>query len=200
MKKKILIIFAFPEKSGLAETLAEYYVRGVKESGKGEVSLINLSEIEFDPILWGGYNTSEPLEKSLREAQKEIKKADHLTFFYPLWWSDMPALLKGFLEKVLLPGFAFRFESEGGIKKLLTGKNARLVVTMHSSPEEYMQMTDGASDKIFSEGILNFCGIKTTGVNHIGPVYKANEQQKNNWFELMKTAGKNDSESDGDNL
>src|SRR3546814_9849412 len=63
--------------------------------------------------------------------------ADHLVILYPLWLGDVPALLKGFLEQILRPGFAIDEGSTGMSAKLLTGRSARIIVTMGMRSEEH---------------------------------------------------------------
>ena len=108
MKNRILVIYAFPETSNFSREYANKYMKGAVE-GENEIKLIDLSKIRFDPVLWGGYNSSQLLEEDLLATQIELIAAKHIIFMYPLWWSGIPALLKGFLERILLPGFAFKF-------------------------------------------------------------------------------------------
>src|SRR3989344_3409524 len=71
------------------------------------------------------------LPASLKPAQADIGWAQHIVLFFPLWLGDMPALLKGFLEQVARPGFAFNTEGSNPFgRKGLTGRSARVVVTM----------------------------------------------------------------------
>jgi len=193
MGRKILIVYAYPEDSGFAETIIEYYTRGLKETDANYL-LLNIAQIKFDPILWGGYNSTQEMEPDIIEAQQHIAWADHLVFAYPMWWGGMPALLKGFIERTFLPGFSFRFLSGGKIEKLLTGKTARLIVTMHMSPKEYIDKMCAAGERMFRDAILNFCGIDDIETNYIGPIYKAGEEQKNSWFSDLQHAGKMDAE------
>src|SRR3546814_16004452 len=65
----------------------------------------------------------------IHKAQADIRWADHLVILYPLWLGDVPALLTGFLEQILRPGFAIDEGSTGMSSKLLTGRYARIIVT-----------------------------------------------------------------------
>ena len=77
-------------------------MQGAGESG-AEVRKLVLAEMEFDLNLSAGYKGKQPLEPDLQEAQELIAWADHLVFVYPNWWGGMPALLKGFIDRVFLP-------------------------------------------------------------------------------------------------
>ena len=67
---------------------------------------LKLGELAFDPILHEGYEQSQVLEPDLLEAQRQIHWAEHLVFVYPVWWGGLPALLQGFFDRALQPGFA----------------------------------------------------------------------------------------------
>ena len=96
-----------------------------------EVREVFLADLRFDPVLHHGYKEIQELETDPVHAQELIKWADHLVFVYPLWWATMPALLKGFLDRTLLPDFAFKYRPNSPFwDKDLTGKTARMIITM----------------------------------------------------------------------
>ncbi len=130
------------------------------EDGGHEVKRIDVAQLEF-PIL----RTKDDFEKgvapdAIKQAQATISWADHLVILYPLWLGSMPALLKAFLEQVLRPGFAFEYQKSGGIaKKLLTGRSARIVVTMGMPAFVYRWVFFAHSLKSLRRNTLWFCGI-----------------------------------------
>ena len=133
-KKKVLIIQGNPDKESFCYALAESYKKGALGS-KADVKEIKIREIEFNPNLSFGYKKRVELEEDLIESQHLIKWADHLVFIYPTWWGTMPALLKGFIDRVFLPGFGFQYRDDSvWWDKLLKGKSARLIVTMDTPP------------------------------------------------------------------
>jgi hypothetical protein len=70
---------------------------------------LRLGQLDFDPSLHEGYRQVQPLEADLLAAQEAILWAEHLVFAYPIWWGGAPALLKGFVDRAFLPGFAFKY-------------------------------------------------------------------------------------------
>lgn len=99
------------------------------------------------------------LEPDLRMMQDKINACDHIVLVYPTWWESVPALLKGFLDRVLTPGFAFRELNFGNYHKLLKGRSAQIITTM-DTPEfiyKYLQKSPGLRTLRIST--LNFCGI-----------------------------------------
>ena len=118
---RTLIFLGHPDNQSFCSSLADAYERGAKEKG-GDVARINLSDLRFNPILHSGYNRIQNLEPDLMEAQRLIKWANHIVFVFPVWWSAPPALMKGFIERVFLPNFAFKFrENSSQWDKLLSG-------------------------------------------------------------------------------
>ena len=128
--KTILILNAHPNKKSFCSALAESYLNGA-QSSNADIKLINLIDLNFDPILKTTNSQDTELEPDILKVQKEISKADHLVFVYPNWWGTYPALLKGFFDRVFTSGFAFRYRTKNPLpEKLLTGKSARVIVTM----------------------------------------------------------------------
>lgn len=176
--KKILIITAYPDHEGFGAHLANSYLEESLQAGHQSI-LLDLSKIEFDPVLRHGYKKGQDLETDLLTAQKNISWADHLVFFFPIWWGGAPAILKGFFDRVLLPGFAFNYTGDYlSPKQLLTGKSARVIATMDSPVIfDYFSLWS-AGVNLVKKATLEFCGIKPIKVNKIGRVRYLNEQQK----------------------
>src|SRR5690606_34891276 len=128
--KHILLILGTPKShNSLSHALAEAYARGARSRGH-IVHILPLGTLRFDPVLHDGFDQSQLLEPDLIEAQRQIHWAEHLVLVYPLWWEGAPALLKGFLERVLQPGFAFRARGPARWEQLLQGRTADLLVTL----------------------------------------------------------------------
>ncbi len=156
--KKILIINGHPDKQSLCSELAFRYKKGADLAG-AECKLVNLADLEFNPSLSNGYRKRTELEPDLLMMQQEILKAEHIVLVYPNWWGTYPALLKGFLDRVLLPGFAFSYrENSILLNKLLSGKTARLIVTMDSPGWYYALFLKSPGHTTMKKGILWFCG------------------------------------------
>ncbi|GIV33847.1 MAG: hypothetical protein KatS3mg031_1382 [Chitinophagales bacterium] len=128
--KKILIINDHPDKESYGFALAGAYKKGAMLSG-AHLKEIIIRELHFNPNLQFGYRKRTALEPDLIEAQEKIKWAEHLVFIYPVWWGSVPAIMKGFVDRVFLPGFAFkRRENSMYWDKLLKNKSARIISTL----------------------------------------------------------------------
>lgn len=188
-KSNILVINGHPDPDSFNAALAAAYAEGATGSG-AEVRSIELSRIAFNPNLSFGYRKRTELEPDLLRAQELIKQADHLVFVYPIWWGAMPALLKGFIDRVFLPGFAFKYRENSSLwDKLLTGKSARLIVTM-DTPSWYNKLFyRSAGHTVMRSNILKFCGISPVRVTEFTPIKSSTRERRIKWLEQTKKLG-----------
>jgi putative NADPH-quinone reductase len=185
--RKILIIDGHPDPdpARFVNALASAYAMGAKDH---QVRHLKLAELEF-PLLRRAADWMEgAAPASIASAQADIAWADHLVILYPLWLGDVPALLKGFLEQVMRPGFALRYREKGFPEKLLKGRSAHIVVTM-GMPAFFYKLFYGAhSVKSLERNILKFVGIRPIARTIIGGV-EASAEQRREWLAKMEALG-----------
>ena len=182
MGKRVLVILGHPSEQSFCAALANEYVESAKRSGH-EVRLLRLGALHFDPVLREGYNQVQPLEPDLLNAQVDITWSEHLVFVYPIWWGGIPALMKGFLDRVLLPGFAFQYRKGKSFPdKLLTGKTAHLLVTMDTPAWYYRWVYRMPGLHQMRKTTLAFCGINTRTTLTFGPVIDSTAKQRDTWL------------------
>ncbi len=188
MKSNILVINGHPDPESFCSALSHSYMEGAGEHA--QIRFIELNRIHFDPVLKFGYRQRTELEKDLLEAQELIRWSDHLVFIYPTWWGSMPALLKGFIDRTFLPGFAFKYRKDSVFwDKLLTGKSAHLIVTT-DTPTWYNKLIyKQAGHIVMKRNILRFCGISPVRVTEIGPIKPSSDRQRSKWLEKVKQLG-----------
>lgn len=174
---RTLIIQSHPDKKSLCHRLADEYEKGAIEKG-GEVRRINLTDLSFNPNLRNGYRLVQNLEQDLIEAQNNIKWANHLVIIYPVWWSSVPAILKGFIDRVFLPGFAFKYrENSSNWDKLLSGRSARLIITS-DAPVWYLYMAYfHPAVNMMKKAVLEFCGVSPVTVSSFGQIRGSSEKR-----------------------
>ena len=192
MSKQILLIQGHPDKSQphFAHALASSYRAGAEEAGYF-VRQINVAELDF-PLLLSQHEWEKGvLPAGLESAQVDIAWAQHIVFFFPLWLGDMPALLKGFLEQVARPGFAFTREVGGSPwgKKALTGRSARVVVTMGMPALVYRWYFRAHSIKSLERNILGFVGIAPVHETLIGLTGDMKASDAAKWLAKLKRLG-----------
>lgn len=188
--KKILIINGHPDKESFCFDLAKEYKNGADSSG-ADCKLINLIDLEFSPILKFGYRKRTELEPDLINIQKEILESNHLVFVYPTWWGTQPALLKGFIDRVFLPKFAFRYRENSLLwDKLLIGKSARLIVTMDTPRWYYNLIYKKPGHNSMKKGILGFCGVKPVKITTMSPIKSSDKLKREKWLKQVRKIGK----------
>lgn len=188
--KKILLIQGHPDKESYCHALAKAYQKGAKEAG-AEVRLIRAGELDFNPNLSFGYRQRTELEPCLRQAQEDISWAEHIVMVYPVWWGSVPAVLKGFIDRVFLPGFAFQ-KRPGSLwwDKLLKGRTARIISTMDQPAWYYRLVYKRPSNNAIKKLTLEFCGIKPVKVTNIGPIKNSKEGFRKKWLEKVEAMGR----------
>ena len=170
--KRILLIQGHPDPKGghLGQALAQAYADGAAEAGH-ELRRVEVAQLEFPLLRSADEWEHAALPAGLQAAQDGIAWAQHLVVFFPLWLGDMPALLKGFLEQVARPGFAFHDDGNGGFgKKGLSGRSARVVVTMGMPALVYRHYYRAHSLKALERNVLGFVGIAPVHETLIGMV------------------------------
>ena len=126
---KILVILGHPRKDSYCAALADAYSRGALEAGV-DVKRLSIADLYFEMNVLVPAPQSQHVEDDIRQAKELILWADHLVFVYPTWWGSVPAMLKAFLDRVLVPGFAFRELQFDAFEKLLAPRTAQLITTM----------------------------------------------------------------------
>ena len=189
--KKIVVISGHPDQESFNSALAKAYVTGAKSTG-AEVSEIIIGELDFDPNLRYGYRKRTELEPDLIQCQETLKWADHIVWVYPVWWGSVPAIMKGFLDRVLLPGFAFK-KREGSVwwDKYFTGKTSRLICTMDQPTWFYKLINRAPSHHAMKKLTMNFIGVKSVKITAIGPLRLSSAEFRQKWLTKIEKLGEN---------
>lgn len=188
--RKIALIQGHPDlrEGRFCRALASTYADAATAAGH-EIRTIEVGREPFDLLRskdeWG----SGPPPAALKTAQDTIAWADHLLIIYPLWLGTMPALLKGFFEQVFRPGFAMDPEPGGRWHKRLTGKSARIVITMGMPTLAYRWYFRAHSLKSLERNILAFVGIKPVRSTLIGMVEQSDARRKR-WLQRLADLGR----------
>ncbi len=185
--RHVLVIDSHPDAQSLTARLAASYAEG---AGEAAVPLV-LRDLDFDLTLRTGYRTPQVLEPDLVRAQELIAWADHVAVFTPLWWGSVPALLKGFFDRTLERGWAFRYKENGMPEGLLAGRTGRLAVTS-DSPRWYLPLVGDSTVKQVRGRTMEFCGIKPTKVTRYADVRGRSEEQVAAWLREAADLGASD--------
>ena len=187
--KKVLIIDGHPNSKSFCAGLAQSYADKSKAAGH-EIQLQNVRDLKFDPNMRQGYSSDQSLEPDLVDAQKKILWADHIVWVYPNWWGSPPALLKGFIDRVLLPGFAFKYVERGFPLGLLKGRSTELIVTLDTPPIIYKFLMGAPGLKVMKNAVLKFCGLKFKGTHLYGPIRGSSPEKRTKWLAELSVVAK----------
>ncbi len=185
-KKRVLVILGHPATNGFSAAIARAYAQSARQAGH-DVREIALGELAFDPSLHQGYQQIQPLEPDLVKAREDILWAQHLVFAYPIWWGSVPAVLKGFLDRCFLPGFAFKYrEGKHFPDKLLAGRTGQLLVTMDTPPWWFRWVWHAPGIHQMKTTTLAFCGVRPVKVMTCGPILGSTDEKRARWLQQAR--------------
>lgn len=179
MQKKTLVINGHPYEKSYVSELFKTFVNNLNPN-KFQIKTIELGRMNFDPVLRYGYSKKMAEDKEIKSSQELLEWADHIVFFYPVWWTSMPGLLKGWLDRVLTPGFAYNMNGFKTIKHL-KGRTAQLFLTS-DGPAIYQRLIPNSPIRLMKKHILGLCGIQVLKSDIIGMVTLPNRENARKKF------------------
>lgn len=177
---KTLIVLAHPNAKSFNSAVVDKIEETLKNKGE-EVVVRELYKMKFEPVLtWQEMDEqrSGTIKEDILAEQKLIDECEHLIFVYPLWWTSLPAILKGYIDRVFAYGYAYAFSEDGNVQGLLKGKKATLITT-YGTPKEIYD-TSGMNDairKTVDTGIFEFCGMEVKEHIFLGGVPMIDENK-----------------------
>jgi NAD(P)H dehydrogenase (quinone) len=183
---RVLMIYAHPNSESFNHAIFENIKRGLEE-GRHKVEVIDLYKEKFNPVLFYDHVkrrrdlAEDPEVAGYRDM---ISQADHLIFIYPIWWYGLPAILKGFIDRVFVSGFAYT--STGKVPKGLFGDKSAWVVYTIDSPSWFVRFfRHNVEWRVMKTAILKYCGIKHTKRLMFANVKKSDPAQRQKWLESV---------------
>lgn len=192
---QVLIVYAHPNPQSFNHAIVEAFSKGLTEAGH-TYEVADLYAINFNPCLSGG-DFAQLMEgktpDDIRVQQEKISQADALVFIHPIWWTAPPAILKGWVDRVLSMGFAYILDEKDGHPIGLL-KNQKVLIINTAGGTEEEAKTFGSTDALKKvEGELRFplCGI--TNIEHVifYNVIMADEATLKGYLEEAENLGKN---------
>lgn len=180
-----LIVLANPSLQSYCSAIRDRILQTVERSGHN-VLVRDLYADGFEPILSAddfAHFLRGKLPKDVLVAQAELRDADVLHLVYPIWWTGMPAIMKGYIDRVFTPGFAYRRKEDGVVEPLLTGKRAMVWNTHGNTREEYEAngMYD-ALGKTSDDGILRYVGIEVLEHSYLAEIRATSVEEREGWL------------------
>ena len=187
---RVLVILGHPSKGSFNHAIANTAVSKLHENNH-EVIYHDLYAEKFDPILAGGESPKDAeLESLIEKHCKEIRGADGIIIIHPNWWGQPPAILKGYIDRVIRAGVAYEFlegdNGEGIPNGLLKAETALVFNTSNTSEERELEVFGDPLETIWKNCIFDLCGVKNFYRKMYRIVVTSNPEERQLWLEDVK--------------
>lgn len=191
---KTLIVFNHPYEKSYCNAILQTVRKALKNSGQ-EHDLIDLDRDKFNPVLnsndlrafvMASHSPEEAikqLDAQVIEYKNRIEKAEHLVFIFPIWWMLMPALTKGFIDKVIFPGIAYEYNKEGQIQSILHNlQKVTVISTMNTPSDVYKARYGNAVERGIIAGVFESMGINNCKWINLDMVKQSDDDKRKAWL------------------
>ncbi|GGH20938.1 NAD(P)H-dependent oxidoreductase [Paenibacillus segetis] len=188
---RVAIVYNHPYEGSYCHAILDSVKRGLYKAGH-EFDLIHLDRDQFNPVMTAedllAFRNKKSIDSQALEYIQRIKAAEHLVFIFPIWWELMPALLKGFIDKVIFPGETYDYTSSGyGMVTLLNNLKSTTVITTMNTPSIMYKLTYGnAIKKSLIRGTLKKSGIKNVKWLSLNMVKSSSSEKRTKWLEKIE--------------
>jgi NAD(P)H dehydrogenase (quinone) len=187
---KISVILAHPDRGSFNHAIAQSAVERIEKNGHG-VYFHDLYDEDFDPLLTGEeINRDVSLPRAIREHCEEIREAEGIIIVHPNWWGQPPAILKGWIDRVIRPGVAYEFlegdSGEGIPNGLLRAKAVIVFNTSNTEPERETSVFGDPLETIWRNCVFGLCGVNIFHRRTFSIVITSTEVQRRQWLGEVK--------------
>ena len=191
---RTLVIFNHPYDDSFCNAILKSCTNGLAQAHK-EIDVIHLDKEKFNPVMTEqelkafaiAHTQPQEAEKLLSpqvlDYAKRIKHAEQLVFIFPIWWMLMPALTKGFIDKVFLPGIAYRYNEKDEMEGLLRNiKQVTVITTMGAPGNYYEEKINNAVWKALEEGTFKSIGIDNCKWINFSNIKNTTKKERIKWL------------------
>jgi len=162
---QVVVVLAHPNADSFCHALAQRAVAGLTAGGH-QSELIDLYALgvsaAMSPAEHAAYHGETPILDPLIQSHADlVRAADALVFVYPTWWSSTPAILKGWLERVMVPGVAFVFNKDGKVRPGLTNVRHVVGISTYGSPRVYVRLINDNGRRMITRALRLNTGLRT---------------------------------------
>lgn len=187
---KISVILAHPNKESFNHAIAAAVVETLKENGH-KTYFHDLYKEKFAPLLpFEEFPKDATLPPEIEKHCEEITQADGIIIIHPNWWGQPPAVLKGWVDRVIRPGVAYEFcegdKGEGVPIGLLKAKSALVFNTSNTETEREKKVFGDPLQTLWKNCIFNLCGITDFYRRTFNVIVTSSEQQRKDWLEEVR--------------
>lgn len=178
-----LVIDGHPDSQSLTAAIVQRYA-----AGHGDAKVLALRDLDFDPHLHFGYRKRTTLEPDLIAAKRALHEADAIVVATPLWWGSVPAVLKGFFDRALLPQQEYRYTPRGFPEGLLPATQGRLIL-LSDTPGLFAPLGGFPAQKQIVRNTLKFCGVGSVRTTRMLGVKTAGDAKIARWLDTAEQLG-----------
>jgi len=185
---KVVIVFNHPYEGSYCNAILNSVCRGLKQANH-QIDIINLDKEGFNPVMTSqdlkAFRDKQPVDPKVIEYKRRLEQADHLVFIFPIWWELMPALMKGFIDKVIFPGVAYDYVngSNTKMKPLMTNiKGGSVITTMNTPRILYRLVFGNAVKKALMAGTFWKLGYKNRKWISFNMVKQVSDEKRKLWL------------------
>lgn len=187
---RVLIILGHPKEGSFNHAIAEAAAAKLRENGH-EVIYHDLYAEKFDPLILGGEIPKDAeLDPQIEKHCKEISEADGIIIVHPNWWGQPPAILKGYIDRVIRAGVAYEFlegdSGEGIPNGLLKAGTAIVFNTANTPAERELEVFGDPLETIWKNCIFGLCGVDNFYRKTYGVIVTSSEKERQLWLEDVK--------------
>lgn len=183
---KVDVILGHPSKNSFNRAIADTVVQVLQDNGH-EVIFHDLYEEDFNPVLpYNEIPSGAEIDPLVRQHCDDIASADGIVVVHPSWWGQPPAILKGWIDRVIRPGVAYEFQGKPGEPGapigLLKAENAIVINTSNTPRDIEIEMFGDILENIWKTSVFKFCGVKNVERLIYSPVLISSRDQREEWL------------------
>ncbi len=183
---KVVIVFNHPYEGSYCNAVLNAVLAGLNKAGH-KTDLIHLDKERFNPVMSSedlrGFKDRKAVDPKVIEYKQRLEDAEHLVFIFPIWWELMPALTKGFIDKVIFPGVAYDYTGRGFMKKRFLKINGMtLITTMNTASFGYRILFGNAIKKAVLFGTFWKTGYKNRKWINLSMVKFVSDKKRRRWL------------------
>lgn len=184
---KVVIIFNHPYEGSFGNAILNSVTKGLKDANH-EIDMMHLDNDGFNPVMskadLKAFVDHKPVDSQVIDYNERLEKADHLIFIFPIWWDLMPAMTKGFVDRVLTPGVVYDHHPRGfGLVPLLKNlKGVTVITTMNKPKIMYSLLVGNLIKKAMIKSVFKTMGYKNLKWISYNMVKSVSQEKRVKWL------------------
>ena len=194
---KTLIVYYHPHEGSFCSAIRDAVITGL-DTGGYEWKIIDLYKDGFDPVMHEkdleifvkagrmGEDGLEGVDPLALEYMKLLRWAEHLVMIFPIWWMSTPAMVKGFIDKVIFPGIVYKMDGGRLVSQLSSLRETTLITTMNTPADVYKERFDNSLEGSLIKGTFNQIGIHDVRWISLNMVKQVGDEKRWVWLDEIE--------------